>query len=88
MSVSVAIYRLFDLIMLLMLIKIFLTWIPNINWFAQPLRFLNDFTEAIFSPFRKILPPFGMLDLSPILAFIVMRIVQVGIFKLLVYVGL
>ena len=46
------------------------------------------FTELFFAPFRKILPPFGMLDLSPILAFIVLRIVQVGIFKLLAMFGL
>ena len=88
MGISIAIYRLFDLIMLLMLIKIFLTWIPNINWYSQPFRFLNEFTELFFVPFRKILPPFGMLDLSPILAFIVLRIVQVGIFKLLAMFGL
>lgn len=88
MGVSLAVYRLFDLVMLLMLIKIFLTWIPNINWYAQPFKALNDFTEVIFAPFRKILPPFGMLDLSPILAFIVLRIVQVAIFKILASAGL
>ncbi len=88
MGVSVAIYRLFDLIMLLMLVKIFLTWIPNINWYNQPFRTLNDFTEIFFAPFRKILPPFGMLDLSPIIAFVVIRMVQVGLYKLLASLGL
>ncbi len=88
MGISVAIYRLFDLIMLLMLIKIFLTWLPNINWYNQPFRFLNEFTEIFFAPFRKILPPFGMLDLSPIIAFIVLRMVQVALFKLLASFGL
>lgn len=88
MGISVAIYRLFDLIMLLMLIKIFLTWLPNINWYNQPFRFLNEFTEIFFAPFRKILPPFGMLDLSPIIAFIALRLVQVALFKLLASFGL
>ena len=88
MSVSIAIYKLFDLIMLLMIVKIFLTWIPNINWYALPFKTLNDFTEVFFAPFRKILPPFGMLDLSPILAFIVLRVVQVGIFKITASLGL
>ena len=88
MSVSIAIYKLFDLIMLLMIVKIFLTWIPNINWYAQPFKTLNDFTEVFFAPFRKILPPFGMLDLSPILAFIVLRVVQVEIFKITASLGL
>ncbi len=88
MSVSMAVYRLFDLIMLLMLVKIFLTWIPNINWYNQPFKFLNEFTEIFFGVFRKILPPFGMLDLSPILAFIVMRIIQVALTRALFALGL
>ncbi len=88
MSVSMAVYRLFDLIMLLMLVKIFLTWIPNINWYNQPFKFLNEFTEIFFGVFRKILPPFGMLDLSPIIAFIAIRIVQVALTRALVALGL
>ncbi len=88
MSISLAIYKLFDLIMLLMLIKIFLTWLPNINWYSQPFRLLNDFTEVFFAPFRRLLPPFGMLDLSPIIAFIAIRVVQIAIYKLLVSVGI
>ena len=88
MSVSMAVYRLFDLIMLLMLVKIFLTWIPNINWYNQPFRFLNEFTDIFFGVFRKIIPPFGMLDLSPILAFIVIRIIQVVMTRALFALGL
>ena len=88
MSVSMTVYRLFDLIMLLMLVKIFLTWIPNINWYNQPFRFLNEFTEIFFGVFRKIIPPFGMLDLSPILAFIVIRIIQVVMTRALFALGL
>lgn len=88
MSVSMAVYRIFDLIMLLMLVKIFLTWIPNINWYNQPFKFLNEFTEIFFGVFRKILPPFGMLDLSPIIAFIAIRIVQVVLTRALVALGL
>ena len=88
MGISVAIYRLFDLIMLLMLVKIFLTWLPNINWYNQPFKFLNEFTEMFFAPFRRILPPFGMLDLSPIIAFRVLRMVQIAVFKILASAGL
>ncbi len=88
MSASLAVYKLFDLIMLLMLLKIFLSWLPNINWSAQPFKFLNEFTEIFFGIFRKMLPPIGYIDFSPIIAFIVVRMVQIGIYKLLVTVGL
>lgn len=88
MSISLSVYKLFDLIMLLMLLKIFLSWLPNINWGAQPFKFLNEFTEIFFGIFRKILPPIGYIDFSPIIAFIVVRLVQVAIYKLLVSIGL
>ena len=88
MGVSIAIYKIFDLIMLLMLLKVFLSWLPNINWSAQPFKFLYEFTEIFFGIFRKILPPMGYIDFSPIIAFIVIRIVQIFIYNLLSNLGL
>ena len=88
MGVSIAIYKIFDLIMLLMLLKVFLSWLPNINWSAQPFKFLYEFTEIFFGIFRKILPPMGYIDFSPIIAFIFIRIVQIFIYNLLSNLGL
>lgn len=39
------------------------------------LGFLRDTTEPFLAIFRRILPPFGMIDLSPILALIALGIV-------------
>lgn len=71
-----------------MLLKVFLSWLPNINWSAQPFKFLYEFTEIFFGIFRKILPPMGYIDFSPIIAFIVIRIVQIFIYNLLSNLGL
>ena len=79
-----AIYDLFDLIMLLMLIKVLLTWFPNINWNNQPFKLLNACTEWVFAPFRRIIPPIGFLDISPIVAFIVLRLLQIVICQILI----
>ena len=38
---------------------------------------INQIVEPIMQPFRKILPPMGGLDLSPILAFIVIQVLEV-----------
>lgn len=88
MSASMAIWRLFDLLMLLMIVRVFLTWIPNINWYNQPFKLLKDISDPIFEPFRRILPPIGGLDLSPILAFIVIGLIQRLIVSLMVNIGL
>ncbi len=73
---SYLIYQLFNLIMLVMLISVLLSWFPNINRYKEPFYSLNKFTDYIFAPFRKVIPPIGMIDISPVFAFIVISIVQ------------
>ncbi len=62
---------------ILILIRIFLTWIPTIDWDAQPMRALRMTTDVYLDLFRRIVPPFGGLDFSPIIAIIVLQILQV-----------
>jgi YggT family protein len=38
---------------------------------------INQIVEPIMQPFRKILPPMGGLDLSPIFAFLVIQVLEV-----------
>ncbi|MFV1872467.1 MAG: YggT family protein [Oleiphilus sp.] len=38
---------------------------------------INQIVEPLMQPFRKILPPMGGLDLSPILAFLVIQVLEV-----------
>jgi YggT family protein len=38
---------------------------------------INQIVEPIMQPFRKILPPMGGLDLSPIIAFLVIQVLEV-----------
>ena len=62
---------------ILILIRIFLTWIPTIDWDAQPMKALRTITDVYLDLFRRIIPPFGGLDFSPIIAIIVLQILQV-----------
>lgn len=68
MGIALAVARIFDLINLLLIISILLTWFPNINWYNEPFRSLRVFSEIFLSPFRRIIPPLGMIDISPIVA--------------------
>jgi YggT family protein len=40
-------------------------------------RLLNQITEPVMAPFRKLLPNMGGLDLSPILVFLVINVLEV-----------
>lgn len=52
-----------------------------LSWFRfdpyHPISvFLFRVTEPVLAPFRNIIPPIGMLDLSPLVAIIVLGVVQ------------
>ncbi len=53
-----------------------------ISWLAPGnphpgIQIINQITEPIMAPFRNLLPPMGGLDLSPILVFLVLNMLQV-----------
>lgn len=76
MSIIKAVSELFELYTLLMIIRIFLSWVPNINWYTQPFKILKTVTDWVLEPFRRVIPPIGMLDISPIVAFIFVYLLQ------------
>lgn len=76
MSLYLAVQNLFKLIWLMLILRILLTWFPNIEWWKQPFKFLHEATEPILDPFRKLIPPMGGLDISPIFAFIFLNILE------------
>ncbi len=52
-----------------MLIRIVLSWIQP-GGYNPVLVLINQLTEPLMAPARRIIPPFGGLDISPILVFI------------------
>jgi uncharacterized protein YggT (Ycf19 family) len=49
--------------------------IPYSRWSRGILDFLRDVSEPYLSIFRRFIPPFGPLDLSPMIAIIVLIVV-------------
>jgi len=69
--------QLFYFYYILLIVRIFLTWLPNIDWDSQPYAAIRSITDPFLNIFRGIIPPIGgVLDISPILAFIVLQILQ------------
>ncbi|EIT85010.1 hypothetical protein A374_11950 [Fictibacillus macauensis ZFHKF-1] len=57
---------------------IFMSWVPNIQNSAFG-RLLSRLVEPYLTPFRKIIPPLGMIDISPIVALFVLRLATSGL---------
>ena len=66
----------FNFYFILILFRIVLSWVPNLDWFKQPLTTLSLLTDWYLNLFKKIIPPMGGIDFSPILAIIVLGIIQ------------
>jgi uncharacterized protein YggT (Ycf19 family) len=49
--------------------------LPYSRWSRSILDFLRDVTEPYLALFRRFIPPFGPLDLSPMIATIVLWLV-------------
>ena len=52
-------------------------------WTDAVMRFLRDVSEPYLRLFRKIIPPIGAVDLSPMLAIIVLFVLEQIIYKLI-----
>ncbi|KIL47641.1 YggT family protein [Jeotgalibacillus campisalis] len=61
-----------------LIIYILLSWFPNAkeSSFGQTLAKL---CEPYLEPFRKIIPPLGMIDISPLVAILVLNFARSGL---------
>ena len=66
---------LFNVMTFAILARVLLSWFPMSpgNKIAV---FLYDITEPVLGPIRKIVPPVGMLDLSPFIAIVLLQVLE------------
>lgn len=57
-----------------LIIRVLLTWFPNISWYDQPFSTLSQLTDPYLNLFRSIIPPLGGIDISPILAILLLQV--------------
>jgi len=58
----------------LLIIRVLLTWFPTINWYNQPFATLSQLTDPYLDLFRKFIPPLGGIDISPVLAILLLQV--------------
>ncbi|RBP06892.1 YggT family protein [Rossellomorea aquimaris] len=64
-----------------LIIYILMSWFPNARETAIG-QFLSRICEPYLEPFRRFVPSIGMIDISPIVAFIVLNLAQSGLYQL------
>ncbi|WP_018085549.1 YggT family protein [Desulfurispora thermophila] len=71
----------------LIFIRIILSWIRH-NPYQPVIRFIYEVTEPVLGFFRRIIPPLGVIDISPIAAFFALELLRQLVVGLIRSVGL
>jgi YggT family protein len=67
--------RLVDLYSLLVFVTVILSWV-RMDPRSPLVTILRSLTEPVLAPIRRVLPPMGGLDLSPLVLLIALQILK------------
>ena len=64
-----------------LIVYILMSWFPNARDTSIG-RLLASICEPYLEVFRRFIPPIGMMDFSPIVAFLVLNFARTGLYQL------
>jgi YggT family protein len=62
-----------NILFLSILLRACLSWFAVDTRASGPGRLLDDITEPVLAPFRRVIPPIGSIDISPLAAMLVIQ---------------
>jgi YggT family protein len=82
-TIKEIIHLIFLLYTVMLFIRIALSWFPDLYKYRAT-HFVLFYTDPYLNIFRKLIPPIGgMLDLSPLLGFFCLRLIEGFLMRLL-----
>lgn len=76
--------RAFTIYTYAILVYVLMSWVPAIQQ-SQFGVLLGKIVEPYLNVFRRIIPPIGMIDISPIVAILALQFIAQGALKVLSY---
>ena len=73
--VGFILYGLLSIYLLLIIIRIVFSW-GRVSYRNRLMKFLVDVTEPLLGPLRRMIPPLGWIDISPIVAILIVWLFQ------------
>jgi YggT family protein len=74
---------LFEALSLAIIARALLSWLPMDRYNNPLVRILDQITEPILAPLRRVVPSIGMMDITPIVALILLQVLQALLYNLL-----
>ncbi|MFZ0564755.1 MAG: YggT family protein [Chlamydiales bacterium] len=66
----------------MLLTRVIGSWFPRLTQ-SRFMHFIAFYTDPYLKVFRRIIPPIGMMDISPMFAFIALQLLQWILFSIL-----
>lgn len=63
---------LFQVFFIMLFVRILSSWVPEFQR-TKFMQFISFYTDPYLDLFRRIIPPLGVIDISPIFAFLALR---------------
>ena len=74
--ITMIITKLIDLYTIVIVVYVLMSWIPQMNgWVADLYSILEKICGPYLNVFRKLIPPVGSIDFSPIVAVIALQVI-------------
>ena len=65
----------FQIYTLILIVRVLITWV-NPDPFNPVVQFLSKVTDPVLEPLRRVIPPLGPIDISPIVALLLLQALQ------------
>lgn len=72
---------LFTVYTFLLIVRILGSWIPSLSY-KKWMQMVAFYTDPYLNLFRRFIPPLGMLDLSPMVAFFALQLIRSLLFSM------
>lgn len=61
---------------LLIIVRAILTWVPSVDYGHPVIRAIVRVTDPVMLPIRRLIPPLGGIDVTPIAALLLIEIAR------------
>lgn len=69
----------FEVLKFALIVRVIVSWIGmRYSWWARAAYTLTDW---LVKPIARVLPPFGMMDFSPLVAYVVIYVVEIAVMR-------
>lgn len=75
------IYYVLMIFQFILLARVLMTWIPNLDYSNPIVRFLYNVTEPVLEPIRRLIPNQSGVDFSPLIVFLIIFVLLQVLFR-------